>query len=377
MVVDVRHDHSFRIPRPDLSVSLGTPNACNDCHHDKDASWAKAAVEQWFGAKREGFQTYAPAFHAAWVDGADAQALLTEAAKPDASPAVARASALAALDAYPNPQTVQTAQKALADPDPMVRVGALDALEGVRGPELIPVVAPKLSDPVLAVRLRAVSLLAGVPDASLPAEDRDAWTRAVADFEAAQRLNADRPEARATLAGFYVQRGRLAEAEPEYLAALKLDPHFSPAAIGLAEIYRQRGEGPKAIDLLKTAAAAGGDGGVHHALGLELVRAKRYDEALAELKRAVELAPGDSRFVYVYAVALNSMGQGPTARAEIDRALKVHPADRNLLAAAFAFGRDAGDVDAMLSYGERLLAVTPDDANLANLVRTLKQKLKR
>src|SRR5262245_30704168 len=35
MVVDTRHDHSFRIPRPDISVKLGTPNACTDCHADK------------------------------------------------------------------------------------------------------------------------------------------------------------------------------------------------------------------------------------------------------------------------------------------------------------------------------------------------------
>ena len=40
MVVDTRHDHSFRIPRPDLSVKLGTPNACNDCHKEKSAEWA-------------------------------------------------------------------------------------------------------------------------------------------------------------------------------------------------------------------------------------------------------------------------------------------------------------------------------------------------
>jgi cytochrome c553 len=32
MVIDPRHDHSIRIPRPDLSVELGTPNACNNCH---------------------------------------------------------------------------------------------------------------------------------------------------------------------------------------------------------------------------------------------------------------------------------------------------------------------------------------------------------
>jgi len=32
MVVDPRRDHSFRVPRPDLSVKIGTPNACTGCH---------------------------------------------------------------------------------------------------------------------------------------------------------------------------------------------------------------------------------------------------------------------------------------------------------------------------------------------------------
>ena len=76
MVVDRRHDHSFRIPRPDLSAKLGTPNACNDCHADKSAEWAAAAIERWHGPDRKGFQNYAEAFHAAWTDQADAAALL-------------------------------------------------------------------------------------------------------------------------------------------------------------------------------------------------------------------------------------------------------------------------------------------------------------
>ena len=67
MVVDRRHDHSFRIPRPDVSAKVGTPNACNDCHADKSPEWAAAAIERWFGSDREGFQKYAAAFHAAWA----------------------------------------------------------------------------------------------------------------------------------------------------------------------------------------------------------------------------------------------------------------------------------------------------------------------
>src|SRR5262249_27010252 len=58
MVVDRRHDHGFRVPRPDLSVKLGTPNACTDCHADKSAEWAAAAIERWYGPQRKGFQKF-------------------------------------------------------------------------------------------------------------------------------------------------------------------------------------------------------------------------------------------------------------------------------------------------------------------------------
>ena len=97
MVVDSRHDHSFRIPRPDLSAKLGTPNACNDCHVEKDPQWAAKSIDDWFGSSRKGFQTYAAAFHASRTDQADAAALLEVLAADANSPAIARASALAEL----------------------------------------------------------------------------------------------------------------------------------------------------------------------------------------------------------------------------------------------------------------------------------------
>jgi len=65
MVVDPRHDHSFRVPRPDQSVTMGTPNACNKCHPDKTPQWAAAQVKTWYGEPVQGYQQYATAFHAA------------------------------------------------------------------------------------------------------------------------------------------------------------------------------------------------------------------------------------------------------------------------------------------------------------------------
>ena len=374
MVVDVRHDHSFRIPRPDLSVKLGTPNACNDCHRDRDPQWAAAAIESWFGPNRKGFQTYAPAFAAAWRDSPEAAALLREAAKDETSPAVARAGELAELASRPSAASVDLAAKSLADADPMVRIGALDALQGA--PADATVRSSRLGLPTPCWRCGSKRCRGSRGQRIFPDAYRDAFEHAATEFEAAQRLNSDRPEARTTLAGFHVQRGQLDEAETEYLGALKLSPQFSPAAIGLAELYSRRGEGGKAINVLKTAAAAGGDASVHHALGLQLVRAKRYDDALSELARAAQMAPDDARFAYVYAVALNSLSQRDKARAELDRALKIHPGDRDLLEGAVSFARDAGDYAAALAYAERLQAIAPGDADLDAFVNTLKSRVR-
>jgi predicted CXXCH cytochrome family protein len=45
MLIDPRHDHSLRVPRPDLA-QYEVPNACNGCHADRDAAWAAGMIEQ-------------------------------------------------------------------------------------------------------------------------------------------------------------------------------------------------------------------------------------------------------------------------------------------------------------------------------------------
>jgi hypothetical protein len=169
-----------------MSVQVGTPNACK---------------------ARKGFQHYAAAFHAAWVDQADAETLLTEVALDRSTPAFARASALTALASHLSAPNLDLVRKALADPDPMVRIGALDMSENSYPSKLWPLASPLLSDSSRGVRIRAAALLAAVPTANQPAADRDAFERAAAEFVEAQRLNADRPEAHTTLRNFYARRG--------------------------------------------------------------------------------------------------------------------------------------------------------------------------
>ena len=283
MVVDRRHDHSFRVPRPDVSAKLGTPNACNDCHSEKTADWAAAAVERWHGPSRKGLQNYAEAFHAAWTGRSDAAAQLRKVAADRKVPAFARAGALTELRPYISPSTANLARSALSDPDPMVRIGALAMLEDIPSNQLWPLIAPLLSDSNRGVRISAAMLLASVPKLSPPPGDRERLERAAAEFVAAQRLNADRPEARSTLGYFFARRGLAAEAEAEYRAALRLSPQFAHAAINLADLYRQRGRDADGEEVLRAAInVSPRHAGLHHALGLTLTRLKRNDAAIIE-----------------------------------------------------------------------------------------------
>jgi Flp pilus assembly protein TadD len=257
-----------------------------------------------------------------------------------------------------------------------VRLGALDMMEGIQPESLWPLVSPLLSDSVRGVRIRAASLLAPVPPQRQPPADRERFDRSAAEFVAAQRFNADRPEARTALGSFYAHRGQTAEAETEFAAALRLSPQFAPAAINLADLNRQRGRDGESVKILQDSiVTAPRDAGLHYALGLTLVRLKRNDEALVELNKASELDPERARYAYVYAVALQSGGRSQDAMTVLKTNLARHPNDRDTLSALIGFSRDSGDAKSALEYAQGLAQISPADQGLAALIETLKRQV--
>jgi tetratricopeptide (TPR) repeat protein len=377
MVVDPRHDHSFRVPRPDLSVSHGTPNACSDCHKDKPASWAAAAVERWHGPDRKGFQNYAPAFHAARTDQPHARSLLLQVANDPASPAIARATSLQFLHRRPSTAVTAAMIEGLSDSDPMVRLAALGGLDGLTPGARWRHAAPLLSDSVRVVRIQAANLLAeGAPAGATPAQ-RAALEAATSELIASERFNADRAEGRSNLARFLVRQGKPADAEREYLVALDLGLSISPR-VDLADLYRSLGREAEAEALLRqTISLAPAAAAPRHALGLSLVRARRYDEALIALGRAAELEPSQPRYAYVYAVALDSAGKADEARVVLERGLVANPSDVSILSMLLQRALRDRDARRALPYAERLRILLPDDRSVAEIMRQLQTAIER
>ncbi|MGQ0723351.1 MAG: cytochrome c3 family protein, partial [Candidatus Eiseniibacteriota bacterium] len=122
MVVDPRRDHSFRIPRPDLSAKLGTPDACTTCHTDRTAAWAADAVAGWYGADRRAGPHWGEAIHAGRTAAAGAREALLGVVADGAVPPIARATAISLLPRYEPRELASVLRAAAVDDDAIVRL---------------------------------------------------------------------------------------------------------------------------------------------------------------------------------------------------------------------------------------------------------------
>ncbi len=360
MVVDPRHDHSIRIPRPDRSVALGTPNACGGCHAREGAQWAADAIARWFPARKPGFQGFAETFAAADRGAPDLRATLASYAGDRTQPAIVRASAVERLASRPGGEGTAAIVRAAGDPDPMVRAAAARALRNAEPAVRARTLTPLLSDPIRDVRMEAARSLVGEPERSLGETQRAKLATALAEIDAALAFNADRPEAHADRGSLALARGDTDAAIAAFGRALELDPTFAPAAVNLADVQRALGRDGEAIAVLLRAIRADPRAAApRHALGLAYVRQKKRPEALAALSEAARLAPDNPRYAFVYAVALHDAGRTKESMAVLQGALAQHRYDRDLLSALAAYSARGGDADAAAGYERRLSELRP------------------
>jgi tetratricopeptide (TPR) repeat protein len=370
MRVDERRDHSFRIPRPDLTAKIGTPNACNACHSDRTPEWAAEEIRKRY--PHEPRPHPGEAIAAGRRRQAAAEAPLAELAMDESRPGILRATALSLLAGYGGAASHDAILLGLGDDDALVRIGALRAAARMSPDDAWASAHFLLRDARLAVRLEAAALLAPASLRPLAPSDRATLDAAFTEYAAAQRLNADRPQAHTSLGTLWARAGRPDAAEAAYRTALALDPAWVPALVNLADLYRAQHRDGEAGALLESAIRAQpGSADAHLAYGLWLTRQGRAEDSLAELARAAELDPDEPRTAYVYGVALNSHGQGDAALRVLESADQRFGARAEILLALATIHRDRGEIAEALACTDRLLALRPDDPTFVELRRQL------
>jgi len=375
MIVDPRRDHTLRPPRPDLSVKLGTPNACTGCHRDRTAEWAAAAIVKWHGAERPKGLEWPVAFAAGRAGARDGAPAIIAVAGDREVPAIVRASALDLLRGYGR-QGTDVMLASLKDPDPAVRVAAVAGLEGMPPAERVAALAPLLTDPLRAVRIEAARVLASVPPDRLDSSQRRAFDAAVAEFIEAQRAMADMPASHLNLAILYASQGNRDLAEAEYLTTLRMDPYFGPARANLVALYNARGKNAAAEQVLREGIKrTPNEGELHYSLGLLLAEEKRMGEAAGELAAAARLLPQRARVRYNLALALDRLSRDREAEAALLQAFQLDPRDADIIYAAAAFYVQRQQWKRALPFAEQLATIAPEDPRARQLLDGIRRQL--
>ncbi|MEJ2491048.1 MAG: multiheme c-type cytochrome [Desulfuromonadales bacterium] len=331
MVVDPRRDHSFRVPRPGLSLELNTPNACNGCHSEQTAEWAEEKVRQWYGPPSSGGQNYAEVFATARSGAQQSEEKLTALLDSHNEPAIVRATAARLLAPFLSPNSIGSIALALQDHDPLVRYGAASSLRSLPATVRWQLLEPLLQDPVRTLRMQAADMLADVSPSQLPAAKRTVFNAAAEEFNTSLNFNADEPGTQVMAGNYYLSQDKPERAESAYREALFLDPHWVPAYVNLADLFRQQGKESAAEKTLRSGIAQMPQEAVlFYSLGLLQIRHQDMTKALESLKKATDLAPNHARYAYVYAVALDNNGETQEALFFLDQFLFENPDNQPL-----------------------------------------------
>jgi predicted CXXCH cytochrome family protein len=331
MGVDARRDHSLRIPRPDLSPILETPNACTGCHTSMSDAWATKKLAGWRGNRPVGEMHWGAALHGGRSGAAGAEHLLSALATDQSSPAIARASAVSLMPRGARPESLGVFNEALHDESPIVRIAALDAIDGLQPDILGQLALGLLDDPIRVVRFEAARILAALPGTAMSLQESAKLNKILVEYRRAQELDADRPDAHLRLGALEQQLGRFPAAEAQLKMAIERGPAFVPSYVNLADLYRIQERNAEGEAILRQALVqAPGQADVLHALGLTLIRLKRYDEAVLELEAAADARPESARYQFVLAVALHETGKSDRARDVLRAANERHPGNPDI-----------------------------------------------
>ncbi|MBR5887350.1 MAG: tetratricopeptide repeat protein [Akkermansia sp.] len=314
MARDPRRDHSFNSPSPELSVELGLPNACLNCHSDKDNTWAASVISQKYPERkstRDNSRTRA--VHNALAGQDNTQELLAAFATEEIPGWRATLLELMARQQVTS-EVLQAARASADDENAMVRAAAAKIL----GKEALTLI----HDPIKLVRRAAawqnIGNLHNNPQAA----------EAMAELSQIAEHQSDQPTGAMLLAMLADARGNAELAEHQYKRAIELDPSSAVAYMDFAVFLARQNRPMDALQqMLKCTKVAPDNPEAFYRLGLILAELQHFDYALSAFDKALQLSPAFHPARYNKAVVLQHLGRQDEAQNELNmlRALQTSP----------------------------------------------------
>ncbi len=374
MVVDPRRDHSIRIPRPDLSERIGTPNACNKCHNDKDARWATNYVKKWYGEKFTEKPHFGEVFDSSRKLIPGSREALIKIINDPVQPVIVKASAILELQRFPDTQVASLLNEMVHSKEPLLRFAAAQASDVIALDQRWTMMKHLLHDSLSVIRLEAAIQLSGTNRSRISDRYRTLLDKGIEDYINSQKFNGERPSSHINLGVLYLQQGQYEQAEMAYKRAIKLEPGLPYSHINLSDLYRAQNRddlGEKV--LLDAIAYIKNNAALYHALGLLYARQKNFDEALQYLRKSMVTAPDIPDYAYTYGIALNSTGNSGQAIQVLEKAHQAHKYNETILVALATITRDNGLFERSENYARELIRLNPGNQGYAGLLNEIQQ----
>ena len=306
MGVDDRRDHSFKIPRPDLSKQFGSPNACIKCHSEQDNDWALNKVTSWHGKSQPRSHTRANyyALHNGENISLTQQFNIVEDSEIDV---LTRATALSMLTFTTQSLTATQLSSYINHKEDLLRLAAANVAILIPLPQRVQVLTPLLKDKRKAVRIAAAR---SILDARLTAQHFKTFEQAFSELKLANDISSWRGEGRLNQGVNALRMGKYAEAEHQFLQAIKIEPYLEAGYINLADFYRSSQKPSQVVSVLtKGMAKLPKSPDLKYAYGLHLVRQQQYLKATTFFQQASKLAPSNEQYLYAYILSLDGEGK--------------------------------------------------------------------
>ncbi|MEC3907626.1 tetratricopeptide repeat protein [Tamlana sp. 2201CG12-4] len=371
---DFRRDHSFRIPRPDLSLKYGTPNACTQCHEDKDDAWASEQFEKLYGKpKNKHFSELLAPGMAGTENGLDA---LLELAHDTIYPEIARASAVKNMSNYITPANINTLISFLDDDSPLVRGATLDVLGGTESKDYLNYYMPLLKDKKRTVRIKAFFALASLDEIQIPEAYKEAYKKVEKEFNTSLIATSDFVGGRIKEANYHLKKGNLAAAIAGYESALEIDNINNMARTNLANLYYRNGDFKKAEDAFKTIIEQEPEfGQTYYSYALLLGEQNRHEEAITQMELAIKYVPDNIRFYYNLSLLYDKANNFKKAEETAIKGLKIAPQNDNLLYVLAYIYSKTNQLQKAINISENLVNLYPNNQSYVNFYNQLRVQL--
>ncbi|MEN8210313.1 MAG: tetratricopeptide repeat protein [Thermodesulfobacteriota bacterium] len=362
MGIDKRADHSIRIPRPDLSQTHQTPNACNavGCHSDKSLKWSNDHMSTWYGKRKR------PHFGETIARGrqGNQQALtdLISLSKDLLFPGIVRATALSLLSAYPSNESYTALETALSDPEALVRQTAISTINVLQFDKDASLIFPLLYDSVKAVRIQAALGVASIKNLQLTKDQEKVFETVKKEYISVMEYSGDFPAGRYNLGLMYHALGQVDKAIENYEKSIGIDDLFFPAKNNLAMLYNAKGENEKAEKLfMQILEDRPQMYDIAYSLGLLLVEEKKYNQGVIYLQKAARGLPDRARIHYNLGLLLQFQKKETAAEKSLLQALSLEPDNFDFLFALADHYIKRNRLDSARVVAEKMVKLFPDN----------------